>query len=113
MSSGPTWPFRVPEGVPEEPDDVASDPRAHAEWCRITAVLSARRRLSPAWGGMIMLAATTFADLLRAAAAMETCGRTQELAASHDAVLASYRAACRDLQVDLHPSATVRAVTRV
>jgi len=96
-----TWPF--PEGVPEKFGGLESDPIADAEWDRICDALAARRMLSPAWGGMIFIAAWTFADLKAVAVVIATHGRTEEFAEWHAAVLAQYLAACRELTVEPHP----------
>lgn len=103
--NNPTWPFE--EGIPQKDHHIVRDSVANEEWDRICDALTSRRMLSPAWGGMIYLAATTFADLLQVAAVMEAHGRTEELAALHADTLSQYLAACRELTVSPHPSATL------
>lgn len=100
--TGKTWPF--PEGVPDKFGDVESDPIANEEWDRICDALAARRMLSPAWGGMILLAATALSQLRALEAVMARHGRTEEFAESHAAFVNHHLAACRDLTVSPHPS---------
>ena len=105
-----TWPF--PEGVPEKYEGIESDSIANSEWCRICDELAARRMLSPAWGGMICIAASTFSSIKRTAAVIEVHGRTEEFAESHAASVAGYLAACRELTVEPHPSVRRKKVKR-
>ncbi len=97
-----TWPF--PEGAPEKFGDIESDPIANEEWGRICGVLAARRMLSPAWGGMILLAATALSELRALESVMARHGRTEEFAELHAAFVNHHLAACRDLTVSAHPS---------
>lgn len=103
-----TWPF--PEGVPEKYESIESDAIANAEWHRICDALAARRMLSPAWAGMIFIAASAFSDLKALESVMGAHGRTDEFAESHAADLAQYLAACRELTVEPHPSVTLTYV---
>lgn len=106
MNHRKTWPFE--EGWPDKPEMFAEGSVADAEWTRICTTLAARHQLSPAWGGIIMVAASAFEDMQHLAAAMAQYGRTEELAASHASCVAQYREAYRDLLVDPHPSSTLR-----
>jgi|SRR6185437_4756071 len=106
MNRGKTWPFE--EGWPDKPDMIAEGSVADAEWTRICTSLEERHMLSPAWGGMILVAASAFEDMQHFDAAMAQYGRTEELAESHATCVAQYREACRDLLVDPDPSSTLR-----
>jgi hypothetical protein len=106
MNRGKTWPFE--EGWPDKPDMIAEGSVADVEWTRICRTLEERRMLSPAWGGMILVAASAFEDMQHLEAAMAPYGRTEELAESHAACVAQYREACRDLLVDPDPSVILR-----
>lgn len=106
--SSKTWPF--PEGVPEKFGGLESDPIADAEWDHICDVLAARQMLSPAWGGMILIASSAFSAMRKFESVMEAHGRTEEFAESHAAFLAHYLAACRELTVEPHPSVTLMAM---
>lgn len=97
-----TWPF--PEGVPDKFGDIERDPIANEEWDRICDALAARRMLSPAWGGMILIAAMALSDLRALEAVMAVHGRTEEFAELHAAFVNHHLAACRDLTVSPHPS---------
>ena len=106
--TSPTWPFQ--EGRPEQDASLARDPVANAEWGRMCDSLASRRLLSPAWAGMLAVAATAFSDLLRVATVMTAHGRSKQLAAVHADVLSQYRAACQELMVAPHPSATLSSM---
>lgn len=103
-----TGPF--PEGVPDKFGGVESDPIANEEWDRICDALAARRMLSPAWGGMILLAATALSQLRALESVMARHGRTEEFAELHAAFINRHVAACRDLTVSPHPSVVLTSV---
>ena len=103
-----TWPF--PEGVPEKYAGIERDPIADAEWDRICDALAARRMLSPAWGGLILIASAALSGMRKLESLMEAHGRTEEFAESHATCVNQYRAACRDLTVEPHSSVTLAYV---
>jgi hypothetical protein len=102
------WLWPLEEGYPDKDDLVAQDPIASLEWTRIVGDLAARRMLSPAWGGLILVCAATFSDLKRIEAVMAAHGRSEEWAARHAGLLAEYRLACRELMVHPDSSMTTR-----
>ena len=85
---------------------------AAEEWQRICEDLDSRRILSPAWGCMILVAASAFEGVKRLGAIMAQHGRTDAMNVLHADNLGLYREACRNLMVTPHPSVTVRPVKK-
>ena len=102
--------FPYPEGSPPKPDWIALDPVANAEWDRICTALAGRRALSPAWMGIIAVAASAYSHLvsltkeIREQAGIEGA---DELVGS---MLSTYFLACKECQVEPHPTMTLRDV---
>ena len=104
-----TFPF--PEGVPDKPGWIDRDPIACGEWDRICASLEARRGLSPAWRGIISVAAGGYSMLAGLTKAIEQQGPISGAEDTLSAVLATYRSACQECQVDPRPLARLREVS--
>lgn len=102
--------FPYPEGSPDKPDWLARDPIACAEWDRICETLAARRALSPAWMGIIMVASSAYASFTSLMKAIETHGGIYGAEELLGSILSTYRGACMDCQVAPRPLATLRRV---
>ncbi len=112
MTNG-TTPRTVPflEGSPTQPDWIRLDSVASGEWARICGVLEARRGLSPAWVGIISVAATAYAHFVHFANEVQACEQdvdgADELLGS---MLSTYRAACTACLVEPNPVMRLRIV---
>ena len=100
------WPFE--EGWPDKPEMIVEGSLADREWIRVCTALDRQRLLSPAWYGVILVAALVFEELHELDSVMTQYGRTEELAASHARAVAGYRSACRDLRVTPDPTTILR-----
>lgn len=102
--------FPYPEGSPDKPEWLARDPVACGEWDRICGALDARRGLSPAWRGIISVAAGGYSMLAGLTKAREQQGPISGAEDTLSAVLANYRSACQECQVEPNPLMSLRAV---
>ena len=103
-----TFPFL--EGVPEKPDWIALNPVGSDEWDRICEALAARRALSPAWMGIIAVAASAYAAFVSLTTAIQKHGRIDGADDLLGATLSTYLFACKECQVEPNPLATLREV---
>ena len=104
-----TFPF--PEGSLPKPDWIALDPVANDEWNRICTALAARRALSPAWMGIIAIAASAFSHLVGLKKEIREhvwIEGADELVGS---MLLTYFMTCKKCQVEPHPRMTLRDVS--
>ena len=103
--------FPYPEGTPDKPSWIDRDPIASEEWERICASLAARRGLSPAWRGIIAVAAGGYSMLAGLTKDRQQHGPISGAEDTLSAVLATYRGACQECQVDPRPLARLREVS--
>ena len=104
-----TFPF--PEGSPPKPEWIAIDHVASEEWDRICTVLAARRALSPAWMGIIAVAASSYSHVVGLRKEIQEhvwIEGADELVGS---MLSTYFLACKECQVEPHPMMTLHHVS--
>lgn len=104
-----TYPF--PEGSPPKADWIALDPVANHEWERICGALAARRALSPAWMGIIAVAASGYSHVVGLGKEIREHGEIEGADELVGSMLSTYFMACQECQVEPNQMMQLQSVS--